>query len=118
MRALPAVRRRTPVAALIVALCTAGLLAAAVSSTSSAASQPRVCPDVVFHKQSDDLYYDVRTRGITCASARKVLRRYRRHNQRCIPGWRCAYAVEPRWAVEPRIRLARKGQRIYFGIPG
>ena len=39
----------------------------------------------------------------------KVLRRYRKHNQRCIPGWRCSYGVEPRWAVEPRGRPLMAG---------
>lgn len=115
MIALPASRRWVPVVALLVALCAAGLLG---GSTSSAASPPRLCPDLVFRKQSDDLYYDIRTRRISCASARKVLRRYRKHNQRCIPGWRCSYGVEPSWAVEPRVRLARRGRQIYFGIPG
>jgi hypothetical protein len=80
--------------------------------TSAAASEPRLCPDLVFRKQSDDLFYDVRTRRISCRS------RYRTHNKRCISGWRCAYGVEPKWAVEPRIRLSRKRQQIYFGIPG
>jgi hypothetical protein len=104
--------------ALLAAMCTAAVLLGSVSSTSSAASQPRLCPDLVFRKQSDDLFYDIRTRRISCRSARKILRRYRKHNKRCILGWRCAYGIEPKWAVEPRIRLSRKSQQIYFGIPG
>jgi hypothetical protein len=111
-------RRRVPALALLAALCATVALLGAGSPRSSAASQLRMCPDLVFRAQSDDLFYDIRTRAISCRSARKVLRRYRKHNQRCIPGWRCTYAVEPKWAVEPRIRLARKRQQIYFGVPG
>jgi hypothetical protein len=118
MRPVLPSRGRAPLVALLAALCTAGVLFGTVSPMSSAASRPRLCPDLVFRKQSDDLFYDIRTRGISCRSARKVLRRYRAHNKRCISGWRCTYGVEPKWAVEPRIRLSRKGQQIYFGVPG
>jgi hypothetical protein len=118
MSPVPIVRRRMTFVALLVAICTTAVLLGSISRTSAAASEPRRCPDLVFRKQSDDLFYDIRTRRISCRSARKVLRRYRSHNKRCISGWRCAYGVEPKWAVEPRIRLSRKRQQIYFGIPG
>jgi hypothetical protein len=114
----PMRHRRLPFVASVAALCIAAGLVGGVSPTSAATAGPRLCPDLVFRKQSDDLYYDIRVRGITCRSARKVLRRYRKHNKRCIPGWRCTYGVEPKWALEPRIRLSRKRQQIYFGVPG
>jgi hypothetical protein len=91
---------------------------AASLARSSATSQPRICPDLVFRAHSDDLFYDIRTRAISCRSVRRVLRRYRSRGTRCIPGWRCTYGVETAWAVEPRIRLARRAQRVYFGVGG
>jgi len=110
-------RGRVPLSALLAAICAAAVLFSA-TAMSSAAAPPRLCPDLVFRKQSDDLYYDIRTRDISCRSARKIMRRYRKHNRRCISGWRCKYGLEPAWALEPRIRLSRKHQEIYFGIPG
>lgn len=118
MTPAPMRRRRMPLVAAVAALCIAAGLAAGVPPTSATTSRPRLCADLVFRKQSDDLYYDIRVRGISCRSARAVLRRYRKHNKRCIPRWRCTYGVEPKWALEPRIRLSRTRRQIYFGIPG
>jgi hypothetical protein len=105
-------------AAMLALLCSTALSLGAASTASSAASAPRRCADLVFRKQSDDLFYDIRTVRIGCRSARTVLRRFRKQNARCISGWRCTYGVEPTWALEPRVRLSRGRQRIYFGIPG
>jgi hypothetical protein len=86
--------------------------------TPGADAAPRSCGELIFDQaRPEDSFYDVRVRGVTCRGARRILTRFRYADGRCIPRWRCTYAVRVSWAEgDLRVRLAQPSKRIWFGI--
>jgi hypothetical protein len=113
-------RQRLAALGLTLLLCCLALHAPAPAPASArnARHATGLCSDILFRKQSDDLFYDIRVKHIACGDAKRLLRRYRRSGKRCVPGWHCTYGVEVKWAVEPRVRFKRGRKLLYFGIPG